>query len=113
MYGMLYMSLHFISQDTMAGGGIIWPGQHAVKASKLELVKYAMSRWLHVTHSFYRGKCAFLYRVDPCRYCALQVNMPNNGQHVEIRIGLHTGPVVSGMVGAKLPKFSIFGVSMI
>ena len=25
------------------------------------------------------------------------------------RIGLHTGPVVTGLIGTKLPKFSVFG----
>ena len=38
--------------------------------------------------------------------------MPHNGETVCIRIGLHTGPCVSGLVGSKLPKFSIFGDTM-
>ena len=38
--------------------------------------------------------------------------MPHNGEAVTIRIGIHTGPCVSGLVGTKLPKFSIFGDSM-
>ncbi len=38
--------------------------------------------------------------------------MPHNGEPVVIRIGLHTGPCVSGLVGTKLPKFSIFGDTM-
>ena len=38
--------------------------------------------------------------------------MPHNGQPVEIRIGIHTGPCDSGLVGTKLPKFSIFGDTM-
>ncbi len=41
-----------------------------------------------------------------------QVMMPHNGEPVTIRIGIHTGPCVSGLVGTKLPKFSIFGDSM-
>eukprot|EP00798_Chlamydomonas_sp_ICE-L_P001305 gene1305-32655_t len=40
------------------------------------------------------------------------VVMPHNQQPVVIRIGLHTGPCVSGLIGAKLPKFSIFGDTM-
>ena len=37
------------------------------------------------------------------------VMMPHNGEPVSIRIGMHTGPCVSGLIGTKLPKFSIFG----
>ena len=37
------------------------------------------------------------------------VIMPHNGQPASIRIGLHTGDCVTGLVGSKLPKFSVFG----
>ena len=37
------------------------------------------------------------------------VMTPHNGEPVSIRIGIHTGPCVSGLIGTKLPKFSIFG----
>ena len=37
------------------------------------------------------------------------VIMPHNRQPVSIRIGLHTGDCVTGVVGSKLPKFSVFG----
>lgn len=40
------------------------------------------------------------------------VMMPHNGEPVSIRIGMHTGPCVSGLIGTKLPKFSIFGDTM-
>eukprot|EP00200_Dunaliella_tertiolecta_P002526 CAMPEP_0202348956 /NCGR_PEP_ID=MMETSP1126-20121109/6653_1 /ASSEMBLY_ACC=CAM_ASM_000457 /TAXON_ID=3047 /ORGANISM="Dunaliella tertiolecta, Strain CCMP1320" /LENGTH=658 /DNA_ID=CAMNT_0048940695 /DNA_START=339 /DNA_END=2315 /DNA_ORIENTATION=- len=43
---------------------------------------------------------------------AEQVKMPNTQQPVRIRIGMHTGDVVSGMIGTKLPKFSLFGDAM-
>ena len=38
--------------------------------------------------------------------------MPHNGQPVSIRIGLHSGPCVTGLVGSRNPKFSIFGDTM-
>ena len=41
--------------------------------------------------------------------CAKTVTMPHNGQPTQVRVGLHTGPVVTGLIGTKLPKFSIFG----
>ncbi|GFR46278.1 hypothetical protein Agub_g7832 [Astrephomene gubernaculifera] len=31
------------------------------------------------------------------------------GQPVQIRIGIHTGPVVGGVLGAKTPRFSVYG----
>ena len=38
--------------------------------------------------------------------------MPHNGEPVQIRIGIHTGSAVTGLVGTKLPKFSVFGDTM-
>lgn len=38
--------------------------------------------------------------------------MPDTGLPMKIRIGLHTGPCVSGLIGMTLPKFSIFGDTM-
>eukprot|EP00798_Chlamydomonas_sp_ICE-L_P018583 gene18583-25094_t len=40
------------------------------------------------------------------------VNMPHNNKPATIRIGMHTGSVVSGVIGTKLPKFSVFGDTM-
>ena len=44
--------------------------------------------------------------------CSKEVKMPHNGETVTIRIGMHTGPCVTGLVGFKLPKFSVFGDTM-
>lgn len=35
--------------------------------------------------------------------------MPDTQEPVKVRVGLHTGDVVTGLIGSKLPKFSIFG----
>jgi ubiquitin carboxyl-terminal hydrolase 48 len=35
------------------------------------------------------------------------VIMPHNQEPVQLRIGIHTGPLVSGLVGAKMPKFTL------
>jgi class 3 adenylate cyclase len=43
---------------------------------------------------------------------ASSVLMPHNGLPTEIRIGIHTGPVVSGLIGHSLPKFGLFGDTM-
>eukprot|EP00798_Chlamydomonas_sp_ICE-L_P012586 gene12586-15810_t len=40
------------------------------------------------------------------------VNMPHNSKPVTVRIGMHTGSVVSGVIGTKLPKYSVFGDTM-
>ena len=30
---------------------------------------------------------------------------PDNGKEVEMRIGCHSGPVVAGIVGTKMPRY--------
>ncbi|KAL6747238.1 guanylate cyclase, partial [Haematococcus lacustris] len=47
-----------------------------------------------------------------CLPVAATVMMPNTGEPVVLRAGLHSGPVVSGLVGSRLPKFSLFGDTM-
>ncbi|KAG1664452.1 hypothetical protein FOA52_006298 [Chlamydomonas sp. UWO 241] len=43
---------------------------------------------------------------------ARSVRMPHNNEPSVVRVGLHTGSVVSGLIGSKLPKFSLFGDTM-
>ena len=43
---------------------------------------------------------------------AQKVLMPHNQQPVLLRVGLHTGPIVSGIIGTRMPKFCLFGDAM-
>jgi class 3 adenylate cyclase len=37
---------------------------------------------------------------------------PGSGQPTSVRIGIHTGPITSGIVGYRAPKFCLFGDAM-
>jgi class 3 adenylate cyclase len=44
--------------------------------------------------------------------CSRLMAMPHNQSPVSLRIGVHSGDCISGLIGSKMPKFAVFGDTM-
>lgn len=54
------------------------------------------------------AQAVFGFAVDLVRVARTFI-MPHNGQPLRMRVGMHSGPCMSGVVGAKMPKFTLYG----
>jgi len=56
----------------------------------------------------FRMACSMIQCMERFQYDSKEVQVMKS-KHLEIRVGLHTGPVYAGVVGRKCPRYCFFG----
>jgi class 3 adenylate cyclase len=59
----------------------------------------------------HHARSVALFAVD-LMAAARETIMPHNGLPVVTRVGIHSGPVASGIIGDHMPRFCLFGDTM-
>jgi class 3 adenylate cyclase len=78
------------------------------KKQNVTLTNLSLSNW-HISTSMDTPLCPPIHTHTTQ---ARRTVMPSNGQPVTVRIGIHSGPITSGIVGYRMPKFCLFGDTM-
>ncbi|XP_016989079.1 head-specific guanylate cyclase [Drosophila rhopaloa] len=70
---------------------------------------YCVASGLHRASKFDAHKVAWmaLKMIDAC-----SKHITHDGEQIKMRIGLHTGTVLAGVVGRKMPRYCLFGHSV-
>ncbi|GIL93412.1 hypothetical protein Vretifemale_20814, partial [Volvox reticuliferus] len=104
-----YLSSDYMEQLRAERGGTCTPGGPHMQLPSTGRVPVAAAD--AEGHARRDAESVFRFAVAMLE-AARDVRMPHNGEPVLLRVGLHSGPLVSGVIGTKMPKFALFGDTM-